>query len=105
MVMASPGVKMPTMRSPGTAPPSDAKRTGRSLLMPRIGMTPPGAPAPRAFYFTDLGALARGAPPVGGGMRGGAHGGGPHPAAPGGGHPVLDRGPRQTRERARQVLI
>src|SRR5438874_846417 len=43
MVMASPGVKMPTMRSPGTAPPSDAKRTGRSLLMPRIGMAPPGA--------------------------------------------------------------
>ena len=28
--MPSPGVKMPTMRSPGTAPPLGAKRTGRS---------------------------------------------------------------------------
>ena len=37
MVIPSPGVMMPTMRSPGTAPPS-AKRTGRSPLMPRIGM-------------------------------------------------------------------
>ena len=38
MVIPSPGVMMPTMRSPGTAPPFGAKRTGSSLLMPRIGM-------------------------------------------------------------------
>jgi hypothetical protein len=38
MVMPSPGVRMPTMRSPGTAPPFGANRTGRSELMPRIGI-------------------------------------------------------------------
>ena len=36
--MPSPGVRMPTIRSPGTAPPSGAKRTGRSPLRPRIGI-------------------------------------------------------------------
>ena len=36
--MPSPGVTMPTMRSPGTAPPFGAKFTGRSELMPRIGI-------------------------------------------------------------------
>ena len=40
MVMPSPGVMMPTIRSPGTAPPFGAKRTGRSELMPRIGIAP-----------------------------------------------------------------
>ena len=38
MVIPSPGVMMPTMRSPGTAPPSGAKRTGNSPFMPRIGI-------------------------------------------------------------------
>ncbi len=40
MVMASPGVIMPTIRSPGTAPPFGANRTGRSLLIPRMGIGP-----------------------------------------------------------------
>ena len=38
MVTPSPGVMMPTMRSPGTAPPSGENRTGRrSVSMPLIG--------------------------------------------------------------------
>src|SRR3990167_8964044 len=37
MVIPSPGFMMPTMRSPGTAPPS-AKRTAISPSSPRIGM-------------------------------------------------------------------
>ena len=49
MVMPSPGVRMPTMRSPGTAPPSGAKRTGRSELMPRIGIASSGAPGTLNF--------------------------------------------------------
>src|SRR3979409_1279883 len=38
MVMPSPGVTMPTMRSPGTAPPFGANLTGKSELMPRTGI-------------------------------------------------------------------
>src|SRR5207302_1492161 len=38
--MPSPGVMMPTMRSPGTAPPFGAKRTGNSPVTPRIGIAP-----------------------------------------------------------------
>ena len=49
MVMPSPGVTMPTMRSPGTAPPSGAKLTGRSLWMPRIGIAGPCASGTRNF--------------------------------------------------------
>ncbi len=33
-----PGSRMPTIRSPGTAPPFGAKRTGSSPLMPLIGI-------------------------------------------------------------------
>ena len=40
MVMPSPGPRMPTMRSPGTAPPLGAKRTGVSESMPRSGSAP-----------------------------------------------------------------
>ena len=47
MVMPSPGVMMPTMRSPGTAPPSGAKRIGRSPSMPRIGIAGPCASGTR----------------------------------------------------------
>ena len=54
--MPSPGVRMPTMRSPGTAPPLGAKRTGRSLLMPRIGIAARSLP-PARLNFDALRAL------------------------------------------------
>ena len=38
MVMPSPAVTIPTIRSPGTAPPFGANLTGKSELMPRIGI-------------------------------------------------------------------
>ena len=50
--MPSPGVRMPTMRSPGTAPPSGAKRTGASPRRPRMGMAPAPSPAPGALKTT-----------------------------------------------------
>ena len=37
MVIPLPGVEMPMIRSPGTAP-SGEKRTGMSLAAPRIGI-------------------------------------------------------------------
>ena len=55
--MPSPGVMMPTMRSPGTAPPLGAKRTGRSVLMPRIGIAAPLSASPGSLNFTALAAL------------------------------------------------
>src|SRR3982074_3371048 len=55
--MPSPGVRIPTMRSPGTAPPLGANRTGKSVLMPRIGIAAPGSPGP--FPLTDLPFLTR----------------------------------------------
>src|SRR5229473_2339622 len=58
MVIPSPGVMMPTMRSPGTAPPLGAKRTGRSVLIPRIGMAEPLSLPPGTLNFIAL-ALAR----------------------------------------------
>ena len=54
MVIPSPGVRMPTMRSPGTAPPSGAKRTGRSPLMPRIGIAGPAALMPGTLNLTEV---------------------------------------------------
>ena len=44
------------MRSPGTAPPLGAKRTGKSVLMPRIGMAAPGSPG--TFTLTDFAFLS-----------------------------------------------
>ena len=54
MVMPSPAVMMPTMRSPGTAPPLGAKRTGRSLLMPRIGIAAPYSSTAGTLNFKAL---------------------------------------------------
>src|SRR5665647_2578936 len=54
MVVNEPGVRMPTMRSPGTAPPSGAKLTGRSPLMPRIGIAGPTAAMPGTLNFTEV---------------------------------------------------
>ena len=58
MVMPSPGVRMPTMRSPGTAPPFGAKRTGVSQSTPRSGSGSPFSPLP-GTRKTRLAALAR----------------------------------------------
>ena len=46
---------MPTIRSPGTAPPLGAKRTGKSELMPRMGMAAPASPGTLAL--TDFARL------------------------------------------------
>src|SRR2546427_587361 len=67
MVTPSPGVRMPTMRSPGTAPPLGAKRTGKSVLMPRIGMAAPGDDA--AAEAGILVAHGRAGGPADGGAR------------------------------------
>ena len=37
--LSVPGVTMPMIRSPGTAPPFGANLTGRSELIPRTGLT------------------------------------------------------------------
>ena len=44
------------MRSPGTAPPLGANRTGKSVLMPRIGIAAPGSPG--TFTLTDFAFLS-----------------------------------------------
>ena len=43
------------MRSPGTAPPLAAKRTGRSLLIPRMGS---GVPSFGTLNFSDFARLS-----------------------------------------------
>src|SRR5665809_118630 len=55
MVMPCPGVRMPTMRSPGTAPPS-AKLTGRSPRKPLIGIPLRGLRGDLPVSFADGGA-------------------------------------------------
>src|SRR6266516_2616044 len=49
---------MPTIRSPGTAPPSGAKRTGSSPVMPRIGMAVASAGPVGTLNFTALAFLS-----------------------------------------------
>ena len=59
------------MRSPGTAPPSGAKRTGRSLLMPRIGIGGPlSRPLSGTLNFKERAATPAAPPkPAGGWFR------------------------------------
>ena len=61
-MIPSPGVKIPTMRSPGTAPPSGANRTGNSLLIPRMGMAV-GWVEPGTLNLTDVALLSPNQPP------------------------------------------
>ena len=99
------------MRSPGTAPPFGAKRTGRSVLMPRIGIDAPSSPPPGSLNFTALAVSGRTSrSPASAPRRDalllvvGIHGardvGRPHLAAADRGEHVVDRGARQARQRA-----
>ena len=108
------------MRSPGTAPPSGAKRTGRSLLMPRIGIAGPRRRPSGTLNLTEVSLLE--AEPAALGlaastaMRGralflvvGIHRardvGGLQFAAADRRHHLLDRGARQPRQRAVQLFV
>ncbi len=117
MVIPSPGVMMPTMRSPGTAPPFGAKRTGRSVLMPRIGIAAPFSPSAGTLNFTALAEFQaepaalrlrrnrRDALVLVVGIHGARDVGGLHLAAADRRHHVVDRGARQPRQRALQLLV
>src|SRR3984957_12250373 len=100
--MPSPGVMMPIIRSPGTAPPLGAKRTGRSPRAPRIGIEPSASPCPGTFelqvpHFVkpNPAALALGRRRAGGalllevGMNGAHHIAREHFAAPDRDEPIV----------------
>ena len=108
------------MRSPGTAPPSGAKRTGRSPLMPRIGIDGPfAALTPGTLNLTEVSLRkdhqlasdlrlrrhGRGALLLVVGIHGAGDVGGLHFAAADRRHHVFDRGARQPRQRAGELLV
>src|SRR6478609_3986521 len=112
MVMPSPGVRMPTMRSPGTAPPLGAKRTGKSELIPRMGMAAPGSPG--TFTLTDLARLRPNQPLSGFGccafllvvgIHRPHHVGCAQLATTDRRHHLLERGTRQSRQRALELFV
>ena len=106
--------RMPTMRSPGTAPPLGANLTGVSRSMPRSGSAPPASDSP-GTRNTRSAAFGKPNQPLsfwgtaGPGLRSslkskhGAHDvGGENLAAPHADEHVVGRGARQTRQRALQ---
>ena len=118
MVIPSPGVRMPTMRSPGTAPPLGAKRTGMSQSTPRSGSAAPFSPLP-GTRNTRLAALARPNQPALArrqrrpgfallleiGIDRAHHVGRIEFAAPDADEHVVDRAARQARQRALQLGV
>ena len=117
MVMPSPGVMMPTMRSPGTAPPLGAKRTGRSRIDAADRDRRAVLAVSGTLNFTALARLSPNQPlSAFGAARGdalvlvvGIHGahdvGGFHLAAADRRHHVVDRGARKPRQRAFELLV
>ena len=111
MTMPS-GARMPTMRSPGTAPPFGAKRTGVSKSMPRSGSASAASDSP-GTRNTRSAALGKPNQPLSFMRHGrtrlalllevrkhGAHDvGGENLAAADANEDIVDRGARETRQR------
>src|ERR1700686_4162917 len=99
--MPSPGETIPTIRSPGTAPPFGANLTGRSELMPRTGIADglrEGSGGDFSFNLTARLFFGWGNPrPRGGGAL--------HPPAPPPRHAFVNRPAPQPRQRALQLVV